>query len=84
MIVVSANSKKIDHLRALDGANERLELFKADLLEEGSFDTAIEGCHGVFHTASPVLISASATDPQVCLFSSYEILYFVTTVLVNI
>lgn len=84
MIVVSADSKKIDHLRALDGANERLHLFKADLLEEGSFDTAIEGCHGVFHTASPVLISASATDPQVCLFSSYEILYFVTTVLVNI
>ncbi|CAI0455043.1 unnamed protein product [Linum tenue] len=32
------------------------------LLEEGSFDSAIEGCSGVFHTASPV--SFSAADPQ--------------------
>ncbi|CAA2964639.1 tetraketide alpha-pyrone reductase 2-like [Olea europaea subsp. europaea] len=29
---------------------------KADLLLEGSFDEAIEGVDGVFHTASPVLV----------------------------
>lgn len=29
---------------------------KADLLVEGSFDDAIQGVHGVFHTASPVLV----------------------------
>ncbi|XP_065864598.1 phenylacetaldehyde reductase-like [Euphorbia lathyris] len=54
--------KKNAHLLALDGAQERLSLFKADLLEEGSFDAAVEECVGVFHTASPV--SFSVTDPQ--------------------
>jgi nucleoside-diphosphate-sugar epimerase len=39
-------------------------LFKADLLEESSFDQAIDGCDAVFHTASPVLFTV--TDPQVC------------------
>ena len=34
----SGDPKKTEHLRALDGANERLHLFKANLLEEGSFD----------------------------------------------
>ena len=57
------NSRKVDHLLKLDGANERLQLFKADLLEEGSFDSVIQGCHGVFHTASPVHFVV--TDPQV-------------------
>ncbi|CAI0455502.1 unnamed protein product [Linum tenue] len=33
-----------------------------NLLEEGSFDSAIEGCVGVFHTASPVALST--VDPQ--------------------
>ncbi|KAJ9164333.1 hypothetical protein P3X46_023924 [Hevea brasiliensis] len=45
--------RKTEHLRALKGAEERLQLFKANLLEEGSFDAAVEGCEGVFHTASP-------------------------------
>ncbi|KAK2986161.1 hypothetical protein RJ640_008844, partial [Escallonia rubra] len=54
--------KKTEHLLALDGAKERLHLFEANLLEEESFDSAIHGCDGVFHTASPVLLSV--TDPQ--------------------
>nr|POF10816.1 tetraketide alpha-pyrone reductase 1 [Quercus suber] len=45
--------KKTNHLQVLDGAKERLHLFKANLLEDGSFDSAVEGCDGVFHTASP-------------------------------
>lgn len=48
------NLEKTGHLRMLQGANERLELFKADLLTNGSFDAAIDGCDGVFHTASPL------------------------------
>ncbi|XP_050893982.1 phenylacetaldehyde reductase [Lathyrus oleraceus] len=56
------NPNKVDHLLKLDGAKERLQLFKADLLEEGSFDSAIQGCHGVFHTASPVQFVVD--DPQ--------------------
>ncbi|CAK8561592.1 unnamed protein product [Lathyrus sativus] len=55
-------SKKVGHLINLDGAKERLQLFKADLLEEGSFDSAVEGCDGVFHTASPVRFVVD--DPQ--------------------
>ena len=58
--------KKTEHLLSLDGAKERLHLFKANLLEEGSFDSIVEGCVGVFHTASPFYYGV--TDPQVhCL-----------------
>ncbi|XP_010475785.1 PREDICTED: cinnamoyl-CoA reductase 1-like [Camelina sativa] len=56
------DTKKTEHLLALDGAKERLKLFKADLLEECSFEQAIQGCDAVFHTASPVLFTV--TDPQ--------------------
>ncbi|KAM2065543.1 hypothetical protein ACFX16_028798 [Malus domestica] len=57
-----SDPKKTEHLLSLDGAKERLHLFKADILEEGAFDTVVDGCQGVFHTASPVQVSA--TDPQ--------------------
>ncbi|CBI37707.3 hypothetical protein VitviT2T_003301 [Vitis vinifera] len=56
------NDKKLAHLWRLEGARERLTLVRADLMEEGSFDKAIMGCHGVFHTASPVM--GSAADPK--------------------
>ncbi|XP_050366375.1 tetraketide alpha-pyrone reductase 1 [Argentina anserina] len=56
------NQKKLAHLWRLEGAKERLRLVKADLNEEGSFDDAIFGCHGVFHSASPVLKPSS--DPK--------------------
>ena len=61
--------KKTDHLLALDGAKERLKLFKANLLEEGSFDSVVDKCVGVFHTASPVSLAAS--DPQVHLIAFF-------------
>ncbi|XP_039127368.1 phenylacetaldehyde reductase-like [Dioscorea cayenensis subsp. rotundata] len=54
--------KKTEHLRALDGASERLQLFKANLLEEGSFDAVVDGCECVFHTASPFY--HNVVDPQ--------------------
>ncbi|KAL8508992.1 hypothetical protein ACS0TY_016253 [Phlomoides rotata] len=54
--------KKVGHLRALDGAEERLHLFEAELLEDGSFDPAVDGCEGVFHTDAPCLLTY--TDPQ--------------------
>ncbi|KAL3622013.1 hypothetical protein CASFOL_034209 [Castilleja foliolosa] len=53
---------KTEHLLALDGANERLHLVKANLLEEGSFDSVVDGCDGVFHTASP--FHDPGNDPQ--------------------
>ncbi|KAF3776664.1 Cinnamoyl-CoA reductase 1 [Nymphaea thermarum] len=42
------------HLKKLEGAEERLVLMRADLLDYESLLSAIKGCHGVFHTASPV------------------------------
>ncbi|XP_071709416.1 phenylacetaldehyde reductase-like [Rutidosis leptorrhynchoides] len=50
------DQKKTQHLLELDGAKERLHLFQADLLKDGSFDGGVEGCDGVFHTASPFFI----------------------------
>ncbi|KAI4306724.1 hypothetical protein L6164_029978 [Bauhinia variegata] len=54
--------EKVEHLLQLDGAKDRLHLFKANLLEEGSFDSVVEGCEGVFHTASP--FHHNIKDPQ--------------------
>ncbi|OIT19593.1 tetraketide alpha-pyrone reductase 2 [Nicotiana attenuata] len=50
------NVEKVGFLWELDGAKERLKIMKADLLVEGSFDDAIQGVDGVFHTASPVSV----------------------------
>jgi len=47
------NPSKNSFLLSLPGAHERLRLFRADLCEEGSFDSAIHGCQGVFHVATP-------------------------------
>lgn len=65
----TGDPSEVVHLSALEGANERLQLYEAELLEEGSFDSAVDGCEGVFHTASPVLLSVS--DPQVRLSMVY-------------
>lgn len=54
--------KRTEHLLSLAGAKERLHLFKADLLQEGSFDSVVDGCEGVFHTASPFYHNVK--DPQ--------------------
>ena len=51
-----------DHLRALPGAVEQLELVEADLTVPGSFEAAVRGCAAVFHTASPYVIDVD--DPQ--------------------
>ncbi|XP_023633710.1 tetraketide alpha-pyrone reductase 1 [Capsella rubella] len=59
------NEKKLAHLWKLEGAKERLHLVKADLMEDGSFDNAIMGCQGVFHTASPVLKPTSNPEDEI-------------------
>lgn len=51
------NRKSVAHLHALaEGAPGTLKLFKADLLDAGSFDEATRGCDIVMHTASPFII----------------------------
>lgn len=59
----SENYEKAAHLWALSGAKERLQLVKGDLLVEGSYDAAVAGCEGVFHTAAALVRIKS--DPKV-------------------
>lgn len=54
------------HLKVLEGAGERLQLVKADLLDYSSVASAVAGCEGVFHVASPVP-SGRSTNPEVNL-----------------
>ncbi|KAM7516232.1 hypothetical protein LguiA_005815 [Lonicera macranthoides] len=56
------NIKKVKHLLELPKADTNLTLWRADLTEEGSFDEAIEGCHGVFHVATPM--DFESKDPE--------------------
>lgn len=58
------NPEKSKHLLNLPGANERLELIEADLLAPEAFDSAVHGCHGVFHTASPFHFNITDPDSQ--------------------
>ncbi len=58
------DERKVGHLRKIaDKARGTLTLFKADLLEGGAFDTAMQSCELVFHTASPFVIRG-ITDAQ--------------------
>lgn len=53
-----AKKASVAHLEKLaQGAPGKLVLFKADLLDAGSFDAAMQGCQLVMHTASPFVIS---------------------------
>ena len=57
----------LEHLHKLSDAHPgRLTLFKADLLDPGSFDEAVAGCELVMHTASPFLLTGF-TDAQEAL-----------------
>uniref|UniRef100_A0ACD5ZD84 Uncharacterized protein n=1 Tax=Avena sativa TaxID=4498 RepID=A0ACD5ZD84_AVESA len=57
-LVCEADAKNA-HLLALDGAEERLALCRADVLNYDSLRAAFSDCHGVFHVASPV-----SNDPE--------------------
>ncbi|XP_071708206.1 phenylacetaldehyde reductase-like [Rutidosis leptorrhynchoides] len=61
-ICLYEDRNRVGHLLRFDGAKERLHLFKANLRKDGSFDAAVEGCVGVFHTDSPYYYEV--TDPQ--------------------
>ncbi|KAL0342180.1 UNVERIFIED_CONTAM: Cinnamoyl-CoA reductase 1 [Sesamum calycinum] len=52
--VRNPDDPKNSHLKELEGAEERLILCRADLNDYQSLRDAINGCDGVFHTASPV------------------------------
>ncbi|XP_015902806.2 vestitone reductase-like isoform X1 [Ziziphus jujuba] len=48
------HKKDTSFLTSLPGASERLQIFCADLSNPESFDSAMEGCTGVFLVATPV------------------------------
>ena len=50
------------YLLGLPGASDRLELVEAELLSDGAYDRAVEGCDYVMHTASPYEINVK--NPQ--------------------
>ncbi|XP_017243001.1 putative anthocyanidin reductase isoform X2 [Daucus carota subsp. sativus] len=58
----SFGASKYLHLSKLWGSHDRLSIFQADLLEEGSFDEAVKGCIGVFHVAAPMQFSVLETE----------------------
>lgn len=70
--------EKVGYLTQLSGEKERLKILKADLMVEGSFDEAVSGVDGVFHTASPVIvpydnnIQATLIDP--CIKGTQNVL----------
>ncbi|WP_406130832.1 NAD-dependent epimerase/dehydratase family protein [Streptomyces sp. NBC_00989] len=60
-----SNEAKVAPLRAMgEQFPGALGLFEADLLAEGSFDAAMEGCRVVFHVASPFLMPEKIKDGQ--------------------
>lgn len=57
------NGQKIGHLKeAAKGTKGEIKFFKGDLLVEGSYKEAMEGCELVYHTASPFITDVK--DPQ--------------------
>lgn len=57
------NKEKLKYLNQLaENTHGTIKYFAADLLKEGSYDEAMEGCELVFHTASPFINKVK--DPQ--------------------
>ena len=57
------NAAKLKHLNDIAAnAPGEIRYFKADLLDDGSYDEAMRGCVVVFHTASPFTVDVK--DPQ--------------------
>lgn len=57
------DKKKIAHLDKIAASTDgKIKYFKTDLLKEGSYLDAMQGCELVFHTASP--FTTNVKDPQ--------------------
>ncbi|KAL0906321.1 hypothetical protein M5K25_024805 [Dendrobium thyrsiflorum] len=52
------------HLMKLDKATENLQLFIADLFDYDAIKEAIYGCEGVFHLASPVILTGMSNPEE--------------------
>ena len=57
------NKAKLEHLdKIAETSSGSIKYFKADLMVDGSYAEAMEGCELVFHTASPFTLDVE--DPQ--------------------
>lgn len=59
-----SEDEKYAHLHKMEKESKNLKLVKADLLDYDSLLSAIDGCSGVFHVASPVP-STTVPNPEV-------------------
>lgn len=59
------NKQKLAHLDALAAQTKgSIKYFKSDLLHEGSYAEAMEGCEVVFHTASPFVMEVKDAQKE--------------------
>lgn len=56
--------RDVNYLTHLPGASERLHIFTAQLDKPESFNTAIEGCVGVFHVAHPMDFDGQESEEE--------------------
>ena len=61
---LSRQTELVEHLGRLGSPTEKLSFQKADLLNDDGWALAFEGCHGIFHVASPVPTINRSHDPQ--------------------
>lgn len=59
---MAGKKRDISFLTNLPGASEKLKIFNADLSKPESFNEAIEGCVGIFHTATPMDFTVSEPE----------------------
>lgn len=62
LFILAERKRDLSFLTNLPGASERLHFFNADLSNPESFSAAVEGCVGIFHTASPIDFSVSEPE----------------------
>ncbi len=76
-----SDNERVGHLREIaEGSKGTLKFFQANLLEEGSFSQAMQGCEIVFHTASVVMFSSKNPQKDIvdpALFGTKNILHSV-------
>jgi hypothetical protein len=64
--ISAGDAAKVDLLKSLPNAANRLVLFQADIYNPIDFEPAIKGCDYVFHVATPLLHNTQSS--QVCPF----------------
>lgn len=59
------NKQKLAHLDEIaEKSPGSIKYFKSDLLKEGSYDKAMEGCELIFHTASPFTLDVKDAQKE--------------------